>query len=777
MEKLNRFISQLNDNIVKVSYSFEKTEPGKSILISEELDAKISDRHRFSASEGEIAFFDGEKRLLKEKEVLLTRKEVYECVIDGEPKMATKQTANGEVMYIENAEKKFERYSYAGRITFEIGEDELLLGLGQYEDGIFNYRGKKEYLYESNMRIAIPYLITTRGYSIFIDSQSNMIFSSENNIISFEIDTVGDLTYYVIFGDSISEMISSFQELTGKAAMLPKWIYGYVQSKERYQTGEELTSTVKEFRNRHIPLDCIVQDWFTWEDGLWGEKIFDKKRYPNFKGTVKDLHDMDAHLMVSIWPNMSPNGKNYDEFREKNGLLKNSNVYNAFDEECRKLYWQQCMAEIMSADTDAVWCDNSEPFSDADWNGKIRRPENLRCELVVEDSKKSMVWEKLNSFGLYHARGIYENWIKDIPEKRVVNLTRSGYVSSQKYGVILWSGDISARWETMKNQIVEGMKMGLCGNPYWTLDIGGFFVSKNSVPKDESGWALWFWNGDFNGGVKDPGYRELYTRWIQFGCFLPIFRSHGTDAPREPWNFINKDGVDVPFYETIVKYIRLRYRLLPYVYSMGYRAHSEAYIMMRSLVLDFANDNKASLCTDEYMFGDAFLVAPVCEPMYYAPNAVKIDKNEYTRVVYLPKGCGWYDFWTGKYYDGGQEISAEADIETLPLMVREGSIIPMAEEKEHSGSECTKLFINIYEGADGQFDMYDDAGDGYKYTEGDYSLIKMLYDDKKKALTLCSSLGQIKKEILFDVTFVRKDCSLVRKRMNYLGDEILVELL
>lgn len=721
---------RLNENVVRVTYTPD------SGTAAEDVES--------------ISFCYKTKKLLTQTKAEFIPKEVYEYTVDGETKFSTKQTANGEVTYIENAQSRFVRYSNAAILEFEVGENELLLGLGQYEDGVFDYRNHTEYLYESNMRIALPVMMTTGGYAVYIDSGSNMIFKSEENTVRFEIDTVSELTYYVIFGDSISELIQRFQELTGKAAMLPRYIYGYVQSKEHYHTGEDLLNTAAEFKKRGIPIDVLVQDWFTWEDGLWGEKVLDKKRYPDFPKTVDKLHADNIRLMFSIWPNVAPAGENYREFAGIGGLLPNSNVYNAFSEECCRLYWEQCEREIMSAGVDALWCDNAEPFSDADWSGDKRRPEKERYERVVSDSKKSIEWEQLNLFGLYHARGIYENWRKNYPNRRVVNLTRSGYISVQKYGAILWSGDISARWETLRNQITEGLKMGLCGNPYWTLDIGGFFVRKA---------PMWFWNGGFNDGVKDAGYRELYTRWLQFGAFLPVFRSHGTDTPREPWNFINSDGCELPFYETIVKFIKLRYRLLPYIYSLGYRAHTDAYILMRALAFDFAKDEAAEKRTDEYMFGPAFLVAPVYEPMYYASGSTPLENENFTRRVYLPQpGTLWYDYWTDTCYEGGREISAAADITTMPLFVRAGSIIPVSADISYSqenGGATEEILV--YEGDDGYFELYNDAGDGYEYEIGSFCLTALSYSDDEKVLRIKKSAGSLDAAYNVKATLIRKD--------------------
>lgn len=735
--ELKRYIKQLSDQIVHVYYSFEEESSYKSNLIAKDFSPGQCHEQIFLEDIEGIKFLYKGACVLKQDKASLCKKDVYKYVIDGEPVIKKKLTANGEVSYIENARQEPERTSYEGQITFQVGKDELLLGLGQYEDGVLDYRNRIEYLYESNMRIAIPFLITTGHYAIFIDSESNMIFNSNNEEVTFTIDTTKELSYYVILGETTDDILKQFHLLTGKASMMPRWMFGYIQSKERYDNAQELLETAKEFRDRKIPIDCLVQDWYTWEEGLWGEKIFDKKRYPDLPGTVEALHNDHFRFMVSVWPNMSPDGENYAEFAKEGKLLPNSNVYDAFDEEARDLYFRQCQDEILAAGADAFWCDNAEPFSDADWSGIHKKPESERYQVVVDESKKSMEWERLNSYGLYHAKGMYDNWRKTIKDKRMVNLTRSGYASGQQYGTILWSGDITAKWETMRKQIVEGMKAGLCGVSYWTLDIGGFFVVKDKYENrgcnNTSTEPIWFWDGDYNDGVEDMGYRELYTRWIQFGAFLPIFRSHGTDTPREPWQFGDKGDM---FYDVIVKYIRLRYQLMPYIYSLAAKAHSDAYTMMRSLAFDFVEDAEALNVVDEYMFGDAFLVAPVLEPMYYEADSKVLSDVKKVRKVYLPKGTKWYDFWTNQVYEGGQYIEAEADIDKMPIFVKAGAIIPFSADMEYADERNGEVsFIRVYEGADGTFELYNDSGDGYDYEEGEFSLLTIKYfDDKKEIL-------------------------------------------
>lgn len=735
---MSRSIDKLNENITCITYSASK-------LKSEGFCDRVP-----------IHFMWNDKKVISQAEVSFSPITVYKYETDSSA-FKKKQTANGEVAYTDNMIKTPAYESYSASITFDIGSEEMLLGMGQYEDGVYDYRNHTEYLYESNMRIAIPFLVTTGNYGILIDSCSGMIFKSEGNKISFFIDCTRELKYYIFTGGSISEIIGCYHYISGMPSMLPRWAFGYIQSKERYKSSAELEDVVSTFRQRQIPLDCVVQDWFSWEDGLWGEKKFDKKRYPDLPATVKNIHDNNVHFMVSIWPNMSTESDNYKQFARGKKLLPNSNLYDAFNEDARGIYWQQTCEEIMNSGVDAVWCDNAEPFSDADWSGENKKPEAERYRLVKEMSEKSMDPENLNAYGLYHAMGIYENWRRDIPGKRVVNLTRSGYTGIQKFGAILWSGDICATYDTLRRQIVEGIKMGLTGMPYWTLDIGGFFVVndkyENRGCNDQSHQPLWFWHGDYNDGVQDKGYCELYVRWLEFGTFLPIFRSHGTDTPREPWQFGNKGDI---FYDAIVSHIKLRYRLMPYLYSLGALAHREGTPIMRSLLLDFPEDENVYGISDEYLLGPSLLVAPVYEPMYYHPDSVKIEHSEKEKRVYLPKGSGWYDFYTGEYYEGGRYIDADAPLERIPVFVREGSIIPMSSDISYADEKKglpDKIYI--YEGCDGKFTLYMDEGDGYSFEDGNYCNLELEFSQADHKL-LVSKTGNYAVDEEFDLIYINK---------------------
>lgn len=752
-------IIPMTENITRVVYSYSREEPGNSILIAENFKPRrdlISDRHLvvndcilFQNRQGKV--------ILKETGHSLAEKEVYKYHIDSEPVVKYKQTANGQVAYIENARQEFEGMSYEGRLVFAVTEEEAIYGLGQHEDGIYNYNGKREYMYQTNMKISIPFLISSRNYGILVDTESAMIFDSNRGEITFTLDTTNELSYFVITGENFEEIIKELRCLTGRAPMLPRWAYGYIQSRERYHSSEDLINTALQFRKAGIPIDCIVQDWFTWEEDLWGEKRVDKKRYPDLKGLVDTLHKEHVKLMVSIWPNMAEEGSNLREFREMNLLLPNTTTYDAYNEEARAVYWKQCEEEWFSAGVDAWWCDNAEPFSDPDWNGETKRPEELRYQLIVDESKKSMDWTRLNTYGLLHSKGIYENWRKTNRTKRVTNLTRSSYISGQRYGTIPWSGDISAKWTVLKKQITEGIKFSMSGMPYWTLDIGGFFTVKDKWENRGCNCSgntnrLWFWDGDYNDGANDLGYRELYVRWLQFSTFLPIFRSHGTDTPREPWNFGNPGDV---FYEAILKFIKLRYRLLPYIYSLAAAVHQNHSTILRSLMFDFADDENVRELSDSFMFGKAFLVCPVTGPMYYEVNSVPLSNTEKTKKVYLPEGTQWFDFWTDTKYAGGQFLVCKAELDTIPLFVKAGSIVPVSEPLMYADEKKGEVSeIVIYGGADGEFNLYNDEGDDYSYENGNFSTINLHYKDYEKTLTFGKAYGEFKYQENFKIKLI-----------------------
>ena len=662
----------------------------------------------------------------------------FKTVIDESTEIDLIQTADGLKRSIKSSNKVFDKKLYRTWLHLDFYDTECLYGLGQAEEGMLNLRATTQYIHQANMKSAVPFLLSSRGYGILLATGSPVIFNDTEfgSYLYTEADIQMD--YYFIGGDfrdngadsfdpksgsSFDKIIKGYRLLTGKAVMLPKWAFGYVQCQERYESAEEIIDVVKEYRRRGIGLDCIVLDWMSWLDGHWGQKTFDPARFPDPKKMMENLHAMNARLMISLWPNMDEKTDNYREFNEKNLLLPANTTYDAFNEEARKLYWKQVNEGLFAHGLDAWWCDSSEMVT-PEWNREIRPEASKLHHMFFEEASNFMPAEKCNAFCLAHAQTIYEGQRSSTEDKRVCNLTRSGYTGQQKYGTILWSGDISAKWETLEKQIAAGLNFCASGLPYWTLDIGAFFVKQGTE---------WFWDGEYESGCDDLGYRELYTRWFQYGAFLPIFRAHGTDVRREIWKFGEPGEM---FYDALVKTVELRYQLLPYIYSLAADAWYNDGTMMRMFAFDFPHDTTALEITDQFMFGKSIMVCPITYPMYYEAGSVSIDEGDYSWFLYLPYGYRWYDFWTNQVYDGGAHISVDADISKIPLFVREGSIIPFAEPANYVDEKRDKpIELLIYPGCDAEFMYYDDAGDGYMYESGEYSLTRILWDDSAKKVT------------------------------------------
>lgn len=685
------------------------------------------------------------KRILREGKKELIEKVVMNYLVKGDKAIIKRvKTVDGERNFIQNLEQVAGESAYSAKMYFEWEENEGIYGLGQGEEGIYNYRGHTQYLYQHNMRIPMPCFVSSNRYGIFVDCGSLMTFHDEKDGSYLSLDTVDQIDYYFMAGDSMDNIISGYRYLTGDAVMLPKWAFGYVQSKEAYLKQEELVDTVAQYRRRNVPIDCIVQDWWTWEEGNWGEKLVDKKRYPNLKDAMDKIHDMHVHTMVSIWPNMNQGGENYTEMFEAGHMLADLSTYDAFNEEAREIYFKQADKELFSGGFDAWWCDSTEPFSGPDWNGEIKREPLDRFMLVGEEHKKYLGAKRANIFAVMHAKGIYENQRKKTDEKRVLNLTRSGYSSIQKYGTVLWSGDTCATWDNFQIQITEGLNMALSGMPYWTLDIGAFFTVKEkwenrgcNCSQDSS--MKWFWQGDYEDGVNDFAYRELYTRWLQMGTFLPMMRSHGTDTPREIWHFGEKGEI---FYDAIEKFINLRYTLMPYIYSIAADVHFHQGTMLRSLLFDYLEDENVRNISDEFMFGPYILVCPVTKPMYYDRGNKELTKEK-EWICYLPKGNGWYDFWTRQHYAGGQYVCVDANIDKIPLFIKEGAIIPTSKGIQYADEKKNEpIEILVYPGADGSFLLYEDEGDNYNFEKGNYAVTLFTWDEKSRALHIGKTEGE-----------------------------------
>jgi len=540
------------------------------------------------------------------------------------------------------------------------------------------------------------------------------------NTFALTSESGAAVNYYFIHGDNADQVISGYRQITGKAVLMPKWAMGFWQSRERYKTQEDILSTVKEFRDRKIPLDNIVLDWSYWKQPEWGSQQFDPARFEAPEEMIKSLHDQHVNLMISVWPKFNKGFDIYDDF-DKNKFLYKRNIedgrrdwigtgyqntfYDAFNPKARTAFWNLMNKRLYSKGIDAWWMDATEPDMHSNESVEVRK------ELMTPTYEGSST-TYFNAFPLQNAKGVYEGQRKVNPNNRVFILTRSAYAGLQRYAAAAWSGDIASRWDDMKNQIGAGINFSLSGMPYWTMDIGGFSVEKRY--EEAKGADLEEW-------------RELNTRWYQFGAFVPLFRVHGQYPFREIYNIAPETH---PAYKSMLYYNKLRYRLMPYIYSLAGNSYQQDYTMMRGLMMDFPQDLKASNLNDEFMFGPSLLINPV------------YTYKDRSKNVYLPAGQGWYDLYSGKYFKGGQEIKAEATYERMPVYVKEGSILPTGPELQYTSEKAADpLTLFVYTGKDASFSLYEDEGTNYNYEKGAFSTINFNYSEQGKSLTIGDRKG------------------------------------
>jgi alpha-D-xyloside xylohydrolase len=632
--------------------------------------------------------------------------------------------------------------TYNCTTQFNSPADEALYGLGCHpEDSLsINYKGRNQDLAIKYMTGAIPVMLSTKGYGLFWDnySASNFFGGEAGNTKYKYVSESGTMVdYYFIYGPDFDNIISSFRNASGNAPMFPKWAFGLFQSQDRYKSQAEVLSVKDKYRNGKIPVDCIVQDWFYWEPNVIGSHVMWPERYPNPKAMVDELHAANIHAMISIWPVFSAGTKTYDQMTHSGGMTDmqwlnvNTNIldryYDAHSPQARDLYWQQAKDSLIGRyGWDAWWVDQCEPD-----NG------NIGAKDYMDLRKKSNFAigrgiDYFNTYSLMHSQGLYEHWRKDIPNKRAFFLIRQSFAGEQRNAATLWSSDITCTWNAYKNQVPQGINACASGIPFWTSDIGGYHFHWNAPD-----WKL-------------PVNRELFTRWFQFGTFSPIFRIHGKGE-----RAIFSDNWDAPTKEILMKYDNLRYRLMPYIYSLSWKVTSEGYTIMRSLAFDYKDDAGIQNIPDQYMFGPAFLVNPVTQRMNSLPNAKDIKK---VRKVYLPKSAGWYDFWTGKLIPGGQTIDAAAPIETLPLYIKAGSIVPMGPYLQYATEKVADpIELRVYTGANADFVLYEDENDTYNYEQGKYATIAINWNEADKTLTIKDRKGDFPgmlKDRTFQVVWV-----------------------
>ena len=553
---------------------------------------------------------------------------------------------------------------------------------------------------------------------------------AEKNQLSIWSEMSPDMDYYFIAGQNLDEVISGYRTLTGKASLYPKWTLGFWQSRERYKSSKDIEENLKKFRDLKIPVDNIVQDWNYWKLDSWGSHEFEAARYPNPQAMLDSVHAMNGRFMISVWPKFYDTVKNYKEIDAKGWMYHQAikddihdwlgfrgSFYDAYDAGARKMFWRQMDENLYTKykfGIDAWWMDASEP------NVRDCTPMWYRKALSGPTALGTST-EYFNAYSIVNADAIYHGQRSVNPNQRVFLLTRSGFAGEQRYSTATWSGDIATRWEDMRAQMTAGLNYSMAGLPFWGMDQGGFCVENRYVAAQQE----FDKTGKENADLKE--WRELQARWNQFGCFVPLYRAHGQWPLREVWNIAPANH---PAYKTIVAYDKLRYRLMPYLYSMAGMVHFKDYTMMRGLVMDFNGDDNVYDIKDQWMFGPALMACPVGE------------YQKYSRNVYLPKQKGWYDFYTGKHYAGGQTIVADAPFDKIPVFVPEGSILPVGPEMEWSDQKKAELIdLYVYAGKDGSYTLYEDEGTNYNYEKGKYAMIDFKYNDAQKTLTIGARKG------------------------------------
>lgn len=817
-------IYPLSDNSVRVQFfQGEKTSLPEFVLVNE-----------FPVPNFNVDETGSSVRLsLKDLVVEVDKKSGYLTFVDGTGQVILSEKAGSRILQPDSV---MGEPCFRVEQTFLSPGDESIFGLGQFQDGHFNLKGVSRRLTQVNSQIAIPFIYSSKGYgllwhqygltdfnpadnvvmlvkqekpdesenlaevtttagtqrvaqnqslytgtfsvpadgeySIFLDlgamgnhhyvvidgkpciDQSNMwlpptagvlvnLRAGEHQVqLVCKADNQPKLSWklkentttfrspyaqmldYVVFAGSADEVIASYRNLSGHAPMFPKWAYGFWQCRERYTSGKHLVETVKEFRKRQLPMDVIVQDWQYWGSRGWGVPQFDETNYPNPSEFINEIHDLNAYFNISIWSNPDKNSEIGKQYVANERFIGDTKWLDYFNPDTRKEYWNTLKENMFDHGVDSWWMDAVEPENDA--------LTGTRTHIGPGDFYRLI-------YPLMVSKAVYEGQRAVTNDKRVCILTRSAFSGQQRYGIINWSGDIGGNWDTFRRQIVAGLNFTISGLPYWTTDIGGFF---RPGP----------------GQYADENYHELLLRWFQWGAFNPVFRIHGYMSETEPWKYGQKVE------DNMRKMLNLRYQLLPYIYSEAWQV-SQGSTMMRPLVMDFSNDVEAVSQPYEYMFGSAFLVAPVTEA------------GCTQRDVYLPQAAGWYNFRTGERFAGGQTISVDAPIDQIPLFVKAGAVIPIGPVVQYSGADSYETVeIRIYEGANGEFTLYEDEGDNYNYENGKFSTITFVWNDEAKTLTINDREGSfdgMTENRQFEVKVVGREENM--RLVVYDGEKILVE--
>ncbi|SFD88301.1 glycoside hydrolase family 31 protein [Thermophagus xiamenensis] len=716
---------------------------------------------------------DGKDLILESDELLVTLNMNNGTVSfetsTGKPLLSEKESSAEFTKFIDAGNE-----TYSVSQSFELEKDEAIYGLGILQNGKMVQRDIEVHMVQNNTQDFVPFFQSNKGYGLFWDNYSPTTFSDNKEQTSFSSEVGDGIDYYFMYGKNADGVVAQMRELTGQVPMFPLWTYGYWQSRERYKSQDELVGVVHKYRELGVPLDGIILDWRYWGNNyLWNAMEFLNEEFYNPQKMINDVHNMNAHMIISIWNSFGPHTKPYRELDSINALFdfktwpesgsfkwppnpdypSGVRVYDAYNPAARDIYWKYLNKGIFSLGMDGWWIDSSEP------DHFDPKPSDFDNQTYLGSFRKVR-----NAYPLMTVGGVYKHQREVTSDKRVFILTRSVFAGQQRYGANTWSGDVVASWDALRKQISNGLNLSLCGVPYYNSDIGGFF--------------LW----DYQNPLQNADYRELYARWIQFGAFCPMMRSHGTDAPREIYQFGKKGE---PIYDAIEKYINLRYSLLPYIYSTSWDVSKNQSTMMRALVMDFPNDKKALNIDDQYLFGKSILVCPVTERMYNENGQADFSTVK-ERELYLPAGTRWIDFWTGEMLEGGQIITRETPLDIMPLYVKAGSIIPIGPDVQYAEEKpWDNLEIRIYEGADGEFTLYEDENDNYNYEKGMYSTIKFSWEDENKTLTISDRNGSFPgmlAERKFNILIVKPgkmnkmDAEKYDKTIIYKGKRVSVKL-
>lgn len=730
---------------------------------------------------------------------IVMKSPVLTVTLNTENGIITYAKTDGTVLLKENENSKpFTPMKDADRDTYTVyqgfitDKEEGLYGLGQLQNGQMMQRNMSKVLIQGNVEDVSPIFQSTKGYGVFWDNYSATTYTDNENETSFSSEVGDCIDYYFMYGGSADGVIAQVRALTGEVPMMPLWSYGFMQSKERYKSQEETVGVVKKYRELGIPLDCIIQDWQYWgHNYLWNAMDFRNPSFDNPKAMIDSIHGMNAHMMISIWSSFGPATKPYRTL-DKEGLLFNIEtwpqsgvegwppnmeypsgvrVYDCYNPKARDIYWDYLNKGIFQLGMDGWWMDSTEPdhfnWKDSDFD----RQTYLGSYRSVR-----------NAYPLMTVGGVYDHQRAETSDKRVIILTRSGFLGQQRYASNVWSGDVQSSWDMFRKQITAGLNFSLTGMPHWNSDLGGFFAGSYNT------------NGNAS-ATRNPMYQELYVRWLQFGVFCPMMRSHGADTPRE-FFWYGKAGE--PVYDALVDAVKLRYSLLPYIYSTAWEVSHRQSTFMRALYMDFLNDKNTWKIGNEYMFGKAFLVAPVLHAQYTPEqeqnilkenegwnkttnNQVNLSLNvDFTQSkemeVYLPSGNKWYNYWTNEDFDGGQKLKIKTSLDRIPLFVRAGSIIPIGPDVQYTNEKkWDNLIINVYPGADGTFTLYEDEGDNYNYESGAYTEIQMKWNDTKRILTIDARKGEYN-GMLTKRNFTIRTADGKEKVITYSGKKINVKI-